>query len=60
MYLNDIFTVSANIAGVPAMSVPVGLDRDGLPVGTQLIAKHFDEAALFSLAKEIHIQQHPN
>ncbi len=53
MYLNDIFTVSANIAGVPAMSVPVGLDSKGLPVGAQLIAKHFDEETLFALGKEI-------
>ncbi len=59
MYLNDIFTVSANIAGVPAISVPVGLDSQGLPVGAQLIAKHFDEEMLFSLAKEIHIELHP-
>ncbi|MFI5202743.1 MAG: amidase family protein, partial [Candidatus Kapaibacterium sp.] len=53
MYLNDIFTVSANIAGVPAMSVPVGLDSEGLPVGAQLIAKHFEEEALFAIGKEI-------
>ncbi len=56
MYLNDIFTVSANIAGVPAMSVPVGLDSNGLPVGAQLITKHFDESTLFALAKEIHVR----
>lgn len=54
MYLNDIFTVSANLAGVPAVNVPVGLDSSGLPVGAQLIAKHFDEAMLFQIAKEIH------
>ncbi len=53
MYLNDIFTVSANIAGVPAMSVPAGLDSKGLPVGAQLIAKQFDEEILFALGKEI-------
>ena len=53
MYLNDIFTVSANIAGVPAISVPVGIDSNGLPIGAQLIAKHFDEETLFSLSKEI-------
>jgi aspartyl-tRNA(Asn)/glutamyl-tRNA(Gln) amidotransferase subunit A len=54
MYLNDIFTVSANIAGVPAISVPVGLDSSGLPVGAQLIGRHFDESTLFALSKEIH------
>ncbi len=53
MYLNDIFTVSANIAGTPAISVPVGLDSKGLPVGAQLITKHFDEETMFALAKEI-------
>ncbi|HET6401714.1 MAG TPA: Asp-tRNA(Asn)/Glu-tRNA(Gln) amidotransferase subunit GatA [Candidatus Kapabacteria bacterium] len=53
MYLNDIFTVSANIAGVPAMSVPVGLDANRLPVGAQLIARHFEEETLFALGKEI-------
>ena len=53
MYLNDIFTVSANIAGAPAISVPVGLDSKGLPVGAQLIAKHFNEETLFALGKEI-------
>jgi aspartyl-tRNA(Asn)/glutamyl-tRNA(Gln) amidotransferase subunit A len=59
MYLNDIFTVSANIAGVPAISVPVGLDSKGLPIGTQLIAKNFDEETLFALAKEIHVDLRP-
>jgi aspartyl-tRNA(Asn)/glutamyl-tRNA(Gln) amidotransferase subunit A len=59
MYLNDIFTVSANIAGVPAISVPVGLDANGLPVGAQLIAKHFDEETLFALSKEILTEIHP-
>jgi aspartyl-tRNA(Asn)/glutamyl-tRNA(Gln) amidotransferase subunit A len=59
MYLNDIFTVSANLAGVPAISVPVGLDSKGLPVGAQLITKLFDEETMFALAKEIHIELHP-
>jgi aspartyl-tRNA(Asn)/glutamyl-tRNA(Gln) amidotransferase subunit A len=59
MYLNDIFTVSANIAGVPAISVPVGLDSNGLPVGAQLIGRHFDEETLFALAKQIHIPLSP-
>ncbi len=53
MYLNDIFTVSANIAGVPAISVPIGRDADGMPIGAQLITKSFDEATLFALGKEI-------
>jgi aspartyl-tRNA(Asn)/glutamyl-tRNA(Gln) amidotransferase subunit A len=53
MYLNDIFTASANLAGVPAMSVPVGLDGNGLPIGTQLIGRHFGEETLFTLGKAI-------
>ena len=46
MYLNDIFTVTANLAGIPGMSVPIGR-LDGLPVGGQLLAAHFDEMAMF-------------
>jgi aspartyl-tRNA(Asn)/glutamyl-tRNA(Gln) amidotransferase subunit A len=49
MYLNDIFTATANLAGVPAMSVPVGA-IDGLPVGAQIIARHFEEAKMFRVA----------
>jgi Asp-tRNA(Asn)/Glu-tRNA(Gln) amidotransferase A subunit family amidase len=49
MYLNDIFTATANLAGVPAMSLPIGR-VDGLPVGGQLLACHFDEAAMFGVA----------
>jgi aspartyl-tRNA(Asn)/glutamyl-tRNA(Gln) amidotransferase subunit A len=55
MYLNDIFTVSSNISGVPSMSVPVGLDSKGLPIGAQLITNSFDESTLFALAKEMHV-----
>ncbi|MEM9989902.1 MAG: Asp-tRNA(Asn)/Glu-tRNA(Gln) amidotransferase subunit GatA, partial [Pseudomonadota bacterium] len=47
MYLNDIFTVTANLAGLPGMSVPAGLDAQGLPLGLQLMAKPFDEETLF-------------
>ncbi len=49
MYLNDIFTVTANIAGVPAMSVPAGLDSSGLPLGLQVIAPALDEATMFTV-----------
>ena len=55
MYLNDIFTVSANIAGTPSVSIPVGLDRNRLPIGAQLITNAFDEATLFPLSREIHV-----
>lgn len=50
MYLNDIFTVTVNMAGLPGMSVPAGLDADGLPLGLQLIGRPFDEETLFRAA----------
>jgi len=53
MYLNDIFTVPASLAGVPGISIPVGLDNSGLPVGVQLIANSFDEPGLISVARTL-------
>jgi aspartyl-tRNA(Asn)/glutamyl-tRNA(Gln) amidotransferase subunit A len=53
MYLNDIFTSSANIAGIPAISVPIGKDAGGLPVGGQIMTKDFDEATMFRIAAAI-------
>lgn len=50
MYLNDIFTISTNLAGVPALSMPCGMSASGLPVGMQLIGKAFDEATLLRVA----------
>ncbi len=50
MYLNDLFTVPADLAGVPASSVPVGLDRNGLPLGLQVIGKPFDEETVFTVS----------
>jgi aspartyl-tRNA(Asn)/glutamyl-tRNA(Gln) amidotransferase subunit A len=50
MYLNDVFTVPANLAGLPGISVPAGLSREGLPLGLQLIAKPFDEATMLRAA----------
>ena len=50
MYLNDIFTVPASLAGLPGISIPVGIDKAGLPVGIQLIANSFDEPNLISVA----------
>ena len=47
MYLNDVFTVTANLAGIPAMSVPAGLDANGLPLGLQIIGKAWDEETVF-------------
>jgi len=51
MYLSDIYTISINLAGVPAISLPIGKDKNNLPIGMQLIAKHFDEQTLFDGAK---------
>jgi aspartyl-tRNA(Asn)/glutamyl-tRNA(Gln) amidotransferase subunit A len=53
MYLNDVFTVPANMAGVPGMSVPAGLDTNGLPLGLQVIGKPFDEETVFAVAAAI-------
>jgi aspartyl-tRNA(Asn)/glutamyl-tRNA(Gln) amidotransferase subunit A len=50
MYLNDVFTVTTNLAGLPGLSLPAGLDASGLPLGLQLIGKALDEGTLFSLA----------
>jgi aspartyl-tRNA(Asn)/glutamyl-tRNA(Gln) amidotransferase subunit A len=53
MYLNDIFTVTVNLAGLPGMSIPAGLDASGLPLGLQLIGRALDEGTLFSLGGAI-------
>ena len=53
MYLNDVFTVTVNMAGLPGIAVPAGLDAQGLPLGLQLIGRPFDEETLFSAAAVI-------
>jgi aspartyl-tRNA(Asn)/glutamyl-tRNA(Gln) amidotransferase subunit A len=53
MYLNDVFTVTVNMAGLPGIAVPAGLDGQGLPLGLQLIGRPFDEETLFSAAHVI-------
>jgi aspartyl-tRNA(Asn)/glutamyl-tRNA(Gln) amidotransferase subunit A len=53
MYLNDVFTVTANLAGLPAMSVPAGLDAQGLPLGLQVIGRPFDEETVFAVGAAI-------
>lgn len=53
MYLNDIYTVSVNLAGLPALSVPCGKGKNGLPVGIQLIGKPFSEKLLLNVGKNI-------
>ena len=50
MYLQDIFTLSANLAGIPGVSVPCGFSSDGMPIGLQLLGNHFDESALLRAA----------
>ncbi len=53
MYLEDIFTVQANIAGVPAISIPSGIHSNGLPMGIQIMTNLFDEVSLFQVAGEM-------
>jgi aspartyl-tRNA(Asn)/glutamyl-tRNA(Gln) amidotransferase subunit A len=53
MYLNDIFTVTVNMAGLPGIAVPAGISEEGLPLGLQLIGKPFDEETLFQVAGAI-------
>ena len=53
MYLNDIFTVTTNLAGLPGISVPAGLDADGLPLGLQIIGKALDEDTVFKAASAL-------
>ena len=53
MYLNDVFTVTVNMAGLPGISVPSGLDANGLPLGLQLIGRPFEEETLFALGAVI-------
>jgi aspartyl-tRNA(Asn)/glutamyl-tRNA(Gln) amidotransferase subunit A len=53
MYLADIYSVQANVAGIPAVSVPAGTDRDGLPIGLQIMAKRFDEARMLAFAQYV-------
>ena len=50
MYLSDIYTVTGDLAGIPCMSVPCGLTGQGLPVGLQILTRHFDEATMFRIA----------
>jgi len=65
MYLSDIFTLSANLAGIPGMSVPCGFSTDGLPIGLQILGNHFNEEMLlkvgygFERATEFHKKKPP-
>jgi aspartyl-tRNA(Asn)/glutamyl-tRNA(Gln) amidotransferase subunit A len=53
MYLNDVFTIPASMAGMPGMSLPIGLSNDGLPLGLQLIGKPFEEETLFRVSQAL-------
>ena len=53
MYLADLYTVQASVSGLPAISIPNGVDHQGLPIGLQIIGRHFDEAGLYAFANEI-------
>jgi len=55
MYLADIYTVTANLAGVPGISVPCGASREGLPIGVQIFGKYFDEPTVLRVA---HVVEH--
>src|SRR5574341_80556 len=50
MYLSDVYTISANLAGLPALSLPCGFDRQGMPIGMQIIGKRFDESTMLRVA----------
>jgi aspartyl-tRNA(Asn)/glutamyl-tRNA(Gln) amidotransferase subunit A len=57
MYLNDIYTVTANLVGVPGISLPCGNNHEGLPIGIQVLGKHFDEATVIRLAHALEQEQ---
>jgi aspartyl-tRNA(Asn)/glutamyl-tRNA(Gln) amidotransferase subunit A len=50
MYLSDVYTVSANLCGIPAISIPCGFSKENLPIGLQIMAKPFAEEMLFRIA----------
>src|SRR5699024_12713785 len=65
MYMNDMLTVPANLAGLPALSIPSGYTEAGLPLGLQLIGKHFDESLFYRVAYKFeqatnHHKKHPS
>jgi aspartyl-tRNA(Asn)/glutamyl-tRNA(Gln) amidotransferase subunit A len=53
MYLSDIYTVSINLAGLPGLTVPWAVDGHGLPIGVQLIGRHFDEEMILRVGRAI-------
>jgi aspartyl-tRNA(Asn)/glutamyl-tRNA(Gln) amidotransferase subunit A len=66
MYLSDIYTISANLAGIPGIAIPCGISKtDGMPIGLQLMSRHFDEESLIAVGHHFqkntdhHLQQPP-
>jgi aspartyl-tRNA(Asn)/glutamyl-tRNA(Gln) amidotransferase subunit A len=65
MYLSDVFTIPVNLAGIPAVTIPCGFSREGLPIGLQIMGKHFDEGKLlrvaytFEQSTEFHLKEAP-
>jgi aspartyl-tRNA(Asn)/glutamyl-tRNA(Gln) amidotransferase subunit A len=55
MYLADIYTVTADLVGIPGISVPCGKSKEGLPIGVQILGRHFDEATILRLG---HVVEH--
>ena len=53
MYLADIYTVTADLAGIPGISVPCGMTSENLPIGLQVLGRHFDEATLLRVGKAV-------
>jgi aspartyl-tRNA(Asn)/glutamyl-tRNA(Gln) amidotransferase subunit A len=56
MYLADIYTVTASLAGICGVSVPCGTSRGGLPIGMQILGRHFDEATIFRVGQAVERQ----
>jgi len=52
-YLADVFTTPSSLAGVPSVAVPVGFGKNGLPIGLQVIGRHFDETTVFQVAQAL-------
>ncbi len=57
MYLSDIYTITGSLSGVPCMSVPCGNTKDGLPVGMQILTKHFAEDTMFRIAHQYELNR---
>ena len=55
VYLNDIYTVGSSLAGLPSMSIPVGKDKNGLPLGLQVMGRKFDEETVYKVASQLEL-----